>query len=533
MKTFTTAIDYVNAAPHLGHAYEKIATDVLARFWRLKGEPVFFLTGTDEHGTKVEKSSAARNITPKVFTDEISTQFRAAWQSLDIAYDRFIRTTDPEHATVVKEIWRRMHAKGDLYKASYEGLYCPGCETFLNERDLDPQADEPQCKLHPKTAIDRVAEENWFFKLSAYKQRLLDYFEAHPDFVLPAFRRAEALKMLEELVDISVSRSTRAVTWGIQVPDDENQVIYVWIDALSNYLTGTGFMQDDAQFSQQWPATSHIIGKDILRFHAIYWPAMLMSADLPLPGNVFAHGFITVNAEKISKSSGNTLAPQDLMDRFALPNADAVRYYLMASTPFGQDGNFAEEEFKLKINADLANNLGNLLNRTVSMLGKYFGGQVPQVAVEPLGSADWVTRAGDAYARMAFHEACEIILGQVDAANKLINDAEPWTLYKGLQAGDEASAARLQAVMTTVATTLAQAAIALSPVTPRLSQGIWQQLGLSRHWPFSAAATWPKLENACDKGSNWFMQQSVTVDPQGPLLPRLDSELLGAAGKKN
>ncbi|MEB3206554.1 MAG: methionine--tRNA ligase [Vampirovibrionales bacterium] len=536
----TTAIDYVNAAPHIGHAYEKIAADVLTRFYRLNQRSVFFLTGSDEHGTKVAKTASEKGMTPKAYADELSQQFKTAWKQLDIAYDRYIRTTDYDHSLVVAEIWRRMLAKGDLYKASYEGLYCAGCETFLNERDLDGQGF---CRLHPNLAIERVAEENWFFRLSAYRDKLKAHFEANPGFIQPVTRQAEVFNWLEDLCDISVSRSRRSVSWGLPVPDDPDQVIYVWIDALSNYLSGAKFIipscsetasESDSQvpsseFYKIWPATWHIIGKDILRFHALYWPAMLMSAEIPLPEALFAHGFITVNAEKISKSTGNVVAPKDLLDRFDLPNPDPLRYYLMAATPFGQDGNFGEEEFKLKINADLANNFGNLLNRTVSMLVKYFGGQIPVDIDEliPLGKPDWLQAVHEAYQRLAFHEVCDGVIAHIDAANKLINDQAPWALFK---AADADSLYQLKRVMVTVAHALAQSAVALSAITPNLSLGVWQQLGLHHRLPFEQIS-WQDLTRLATMFSS-SDATALKVQPGGPLLPRLDSELVGASVKK-
>ncbi|MBY0403284.1 MAG: class I tRNA ligase family protein, partial [Cyanobacteria bacterium] len=383
----TTAIDYVNAAPHLGHAYEKIASDVLARFYRLTGKSVFFLTGTDEHGSKVEKTARSKGMEPKAYTDLISEHFKTAWADLNLTYDRFIRTTDPEHYEVVKQIWETLQAQGDIYKAPYTGLYCSGCENFVTQRDLTETGECPHHLVKPEP----IEEENYFFRLTQYKQAIQEHIAQNPEFIRPHYRRDEVLRLLDDLEDISVSRSIHSVTWGIPVPGDDSQRIYVWIDALSNYLTGCGYLQNAEQFSQLWPADVHMIGKDILRFHAIYWPAMLMAAKLPLPGCVFAHGFITFNDSKISKSTGNIVSPSALVERFELSNTDPIRYYLMTCSTFGQDGNFTEEEFKNKINADLANNLGNLLNRTLNMTLKYFEGQVPQSQLSE-GSHQFLTQ---------------------------------------------------------------------------------------------------------------------------------------------
>lgn len=515
----TTAIDYVNAPPHLGHAYEKIAADVIVRFQRLRGKEVFFLTGTDEHGIKIEKTAQGHGVAPKAYADEIVETFKAAWDFLDVRYNRFIRTTDADHYAVVAHLWRTLLAKGDIYKASYTGQYCTGCETFLTQRDL---TDEGLCRNHQRPP-EPVAEENYFFKLSQYKEALRKHLEAHPDFVQPDFRREEVLHMLDELEDISVSRSVKSVTWGIPVPDDPGQVIYVWIDALSNYITGIGFQHDDTQFQKFWPADVHVIGKDILRFHAIYWPAMLLSAGVALPKTVFAHGFITLNDAKISKSLGNVVSPQSLAQHFELTSPDPIRYYLMTTTPFGQDGNFSMEDFKLKVNADLANNLGNLLNRALSMTEKYFDGQVPAVS-----AADWeksllladterfAEAVAEAYEHFAFHTAADFVIGRADAANKLINESEPWNLFKS---GDLGQLAR---VMVSVLEALRQVAIALYPITPTLAQGIWEQLGCSG---LVSEVDWDAITEAP-------LPAGQQTQLAGPLLPRLESEIVGAAGKK-
>jgi methionyl-tRNA synthetase len=514
--TITTAIDYVNAAPHLGHAYEKIATDVMARFQRLLGKEVFFLTGTDEHGTKVEKTAQSRGVTPKQHTDELVEEFKRAWQYLNLTYDRFIRTTDADHYAVVDTLWRTMAAKGDIEKRAYTGLYCSGCEKFVTERDLNEAGECPNHQRKPEP----VQEENYFFKLSNYKQALLEHLRQHPEFVLPDFRRAEVLQMLEELEDISVSRHKDSVSWGIPVPDDPDQVIYVWIDALSNYITGVGYKHDDALFHKFWPADVHMIGKDILRFHAIYWPAMLMSANLPLPKQIFAHGFININDAKISKSVGNVVSPFTLRDRFDLPNPDPIRYYLMTVATFGQDGSFTEEDFKLKVNADLANNLGNLLNRTLNMTNKYFDGQVPQSQYAKPGvlHTAGVADVRQAYENYDFQKAAELILQLVDWANKQINDQEPWTLFK------EGKTQELADLMYTVLETLRQVAILLSPITPVLSDEIWTQLGYQA--PLSNLdPRWEDIGASC-------IPAGQRVQLKGPILPRLDSELAGATKKK-
>jgi methionyl-tRNA synthetase len=527
----TTAIDYVNAPPHLGHAYEKMACDTLARFYKLAGIPTFFLTGTDEHGIKIQKNAHQQGLSPQAFTDAMANHFKTCWHTCHVAYDDFVRTTQARHHHTVNELWQRLVAKGTIVKASYKARYCQGCEAFKTERELD---ENGQCPIH-LTTPDWVEEENYFFKLSQYKEALLAHYHANPTFVWPTHRQAEVLNMLEELEDISVSRSKQAVSWGIPVPNDPDQVIYVWIDALSNYLTGLGYASpaaDDPKglYATYWttrtgdPNAVHVIGKDILRFHAIYWPAMLLAADLPLPKQIVAHGFINLNDRKMGKSTGNTLAPQDVLQHFNLPTADALRYYLLAQTPFGNDGNFTLDEMKLRINADLANNLGNLLNRTLAMVKKYHQGCVPAVQAPPdealqalLSPSPEVWQAmAEAYRGYGFHTVAELALARVDEANKLINEREPWTLYKNEQL------AELATLMRALLEVLAQTAVVLSPIMPNLTLALWHQLGLSDEaW---AAVSWETLG-----ASPW--QGGEPTSPTGPLLPRLDDDLVGAQGK--
>jgi methionyl-tRNA synthetase len=512
----TTAIDYVNAAPHLGHAYEKIASDVLVRFYRLQGRAVYFLTGTDEHGSKVEKTATTKGMAPKAYTDLISESFKTTWAELNISYDRFIRTTDEDHYDVVKHLWEVLAAQDDIYKASYTGLYCSGCENFVTQRDLTETGECPNHLVKPEP----VEEENYFFRLTRYRDAIREHIEANPGFIQPEFRKEEVLKLLADVEDISVSRSIHSVTWGIPVPGDDSQRIYVWIDALSNYLTGCGYRHDDALFADTWPADCHMIGKDILRFHAIYWPAMLMAAKLPLPKSIFAHGFITFNDSKISKSTGNIVSPASLVERFELPNTDPIRYYLMSCTTFGQDGNFTEEDFKNRVNADLANNLGNLLNRTLNMTQKYFDGQVPtpRPAAVTMSAEDQVLLAemAQAYQALSFHTVVDKALQWVDASNKQINEGEPWNLYKNGEL--EALADLLYQVLETVR----RVALVLSPIIPVLSQEIWQQLGYTASM---AEARWDDVVNTP-------LPAGQTLQLRGPILPRLDSEIVGAGKKK-
>jgi methionyl-tRNA synthetase len=522
----TTAIDYVNGVPHLGHAYEKMATDAITRAYKAMGTATYFLTGTDEHGLKVEQNAAKHNQAPKAFVDELSQEFVKLWAHCDVAYDRFIRTTEEQHYALVAWMWQRMAEKGDIYKASYEGKYCTGCEAFLNERDMD---DAGNCLVHQRPP-EIVMEENYFFRLSHYKERLKQYFEENPEFVLPAFRKNEVLNMLEDLQDISVSRNKNSVSWGIPVPGDDSQVIYVWIDALSNYLTGLNFQSDeDALFHKFWqtpegqPNAIHIIGKDILRFHAIYWPAMLMSVELPLPKTIFAHGFITMGEAKLSKSSGNVLSPKEITTEYNLPNADAVRYYLLTCTPFGQDGNFTAEEFKLKVNADLANNLGNLLNRSLSMLKKYCNGVLP---VTPVVGDDTLLNSmieteclradvEEAYRAFDFQKVAALLLERVDIGNRAINDLEPWTLFK------EERYTELHALLAAILESLRIVALLFQPLLPNLSLDVLRQLGFTQAAPLPFEAL-----------NTLTFQANHTTEPTGPILPRLDSELVGSDKKR-
>ncbi len=577
----TTAIDYVNAAPHLGHAYEKIATDVIARFYRLQGRPVRFLTGTDEHGTKVAKTAESKGLDPKVYTDRMSEQFKDTWTCLNLTYDRFIRTTDPDHYEVVASLWKTMQAKEDIYKASYTGQYCPGCENFLLERDIN---EAGECQIHLKKP-DAVEEENYFFKLSHYKDDLRTLLKSE-GFIKPEFRKTEILNMLEELEDISVSRPTDSVSWGIPVPGDPGQTIYVWVDALSNYITGAGYQHDDSLFQTFWPADCHMIGKDILRFHALYWPAMLMSAGVELPKSVYAHGFINLNDAKISKSIGNVVSPQDLVNRFELQNADPIRYYLMTVTTFGQDGNFTEDDFKSRVNADLANNLGNLVNRSLNMTQKYFDGLVPVLAGVDSGTLyqpdptylaemtayytglsdgheekkKWkdgyvfpsaeseprflnaLFRNSDGYLPsqpldqllddVRFKYQCfdfefalfTTFFHLINPVNQFIDAMAPWTLAK------EGDTEKLARVLYSVLERIRQVAILIYPVTPLLAQNIFEQLG----YTVSEKNKELTLNGQPLQWDNLYepLPFGQAIHLTGPLLPRLDSEIVGASGKK-
>ncbi len=474
MKKFylTTAIDYVNGKAHIGHAYEKILTDVIARHYKKCADKLFFLTGTDEHGIKIQKTSAEKGITPKELCDENANSFKETWKSLDINYNKFIRTTDDYHEKTVQLIFKKLVEKGDIYKNSYTGLYCQGCECFLSEKDL---TEDGLCPDHLKKP-EEVSEENYFFRLTKYKDAIIKHIKENPDFIVPSFRASEVLNQLEDIQDISVSRSISNVNWGIPVLDDNEQVIYVWIDALSNYITGIGYNPEGSSedFNEYWPADLHVIGKDILKFHSIYWIAILMALDLPLPKQILAHGWITIDETKMSKSLGNVIAPTDILNNFELQNADALRYYMATAAPLGKDGNYSDVDFKEKVNAHLANSMGNLLNRTLSMLVKYFDGEIKP---EFKSNEEILNIAKNTIDRVKYHfdkyetqEAGQAIMTLVDATNKFVTDNAPWTLTK------EEKMAECGSVLRTVLDVMCVVAYLIEPFCPNIAKSMAEQL---------------------------------------------------------
>lgn len=428
----TTAIDYVNGAPHIGHAYEKIIADIIFRHYSQRCDNTYMLTGTDEHGIKIQKTAASRGISPKQLCDENSQKFKDTWKVLDFEYSKFIRTTDEEHTKVVQHIFKKLVEQGDIYKNKYTGLYCSGCEAFVSEKDL---TEDGLCPDHLKKP-DVVSEENYFFKLTKYKDAIAKHIKQNPDFIVPAFRANEVLNQLENIEDISVSRAKTNVEWSIDAPDDSEQGIYVWIDALSNYITAIGYDTDggNPKFKELWPADVHVIGKDILKFHSIYWIAILMALNLPLPKHIYAHGWITIDETKMSKSLGNVISPADILKNFEQDQPDALRYYMATSAPCGKDGNYSDQDFKEKVNAHLANSMGNLLNRTLSMLVKYFDGEVKQ---EFKIETELKTKALNIVKDVMHHfdyfeiqEAAQKIMELVDETNKYVTNSEPWSLAK-------------------------------------------------------------------------------------------------------
>lgn len=465
----TTAIDYVNGAPHIGHAYEKILTDVIARHFRQRCDDVYFLTGVDEHGIKIQKTASAQEIEPQELCDINTEKFKETWKLLEISYDKLIRTTDEEHKKIVKQIFKKLVENNDVYKHSYEGLYCSGCECFLNSKDLDEDGNCPDHKKKPEL----VSEENYFFRLTKYKDAIIKHIKENPDFIQPAFRASEVLNVLENIEDISVSRSKKNVTWGIEVDGDDEQVIYVWIDALSNYITALGYPEGE-NFKKYWAADVQVIGKDILKFHAIYWIALLMALKIDLPKTILAHGWITIDKDKMSKSLGNVISPQNILEAYNLTQADAFRYYMATAAPLGKDGNYSDEDFKEKVNANLANNIGNLLNRTLNMLIKYFDGEIkPEFKVnedlkrEAQKTVEKVKSAFDCYdAALASNAITEL----ADLTNKYVNDTAPWTLAK------EGKMNECGSVLLSVLEVMNYIAVLIQPFCPNIARAIASQL---------------------------------------------------------
>jgi len=521
----TTAIDYVNGKPHIGHAYEKIMTDVIARHARQRYDDVWFLTGTDEHGIKIQKTAAAQGCKPIEICDENANSFAKTWDSLDISYSDFIRTTQERHKKVVQKIFKKLVDKGDIYKHSYTGLYCAGCESFLSPREL---TEDGCCPIHGK-APEKVVEENYFFRLTKYKDKIIQHIKTHPDFILPQFRANEVLNQLENIEDISVSRSVESVTWGIPVLDDDSQVIYVWIDALSNYITAIGYDTDapDEKFKKYWGADLHVIGKDILKFHSIYWIAILMALDIELPKTIFAHGWITIDQAKMSKSIGNVISPQMILDGFNLSSPDALRYFMMVTAAYGKDGNYSDEDFKDRVNADLANNIGNLLNRTLNMLLKYFDGEIKE---EFITSADnelakaaleTVEKVKKNFDKMEVAEAAGEIINLADITNKYVNDRAPWTLAKN---GETVECAK---ILYNVLETMKYIAVLLYPYCPNISSDIWSQLGKT------SDISKVKLDEP--EFLNWGSIKTGTLttsDKVKPVFLRLESDIAGQDKKK-
>jgi len=509
----TTPIYYPSADLHIGHAYTTVAADALARFHRLKGDDVLFATGTDEHGQKIQRAAAAAGVTPQGFVDDVVARIRSLWDLLRISHDDFIRTTEPRHRRVVQTVFSRLHEQGDIYKSEYEGHYCTHCEAFWLERQV-VEGDCPDCGR----PVELLREESYFLRLSRYADRLLQHIEAHPEFIQPVSRRNEMISFINQgLEDLCVSRTT--FDWGINVPFDPEHVVYVWIDALTNYITAAGYLSDEARFERYWPAEVHLVGKEIVRFHTIIWPVVLMALGLPLPRRVFGHGWLVLEGGKISKSRGNVVDPVVLVDKYGV---DAVRYYLLREVSFGADGFYSEEALVQRINSDLANDLGNLLYRTLSMLGRFCGCEWP-AAGDPEAVDEDVRRlalgVGPRVAlqleRLELSDALATIWELVRRCNKYIDETAPWSLAR-----DDPQRPRLGRVMSTLADSLRIVAVCLAPFLPDTALAIWQQLGLddgptSTGW--QAAGDWDAVPSG------------TRAHPGPPLFPRLDpAEVLDA-----
>ena len=468
----TTAIDYVNNVPHLGTAYEKIAADALARYKRMAGFDTRFLMGNDEHSTNVEKAAREQGLSPKDYCDRMETIFRDVWKRLDISYDDFIRTTEPRHARSVQALFEKIAARGDIYKGKYEGYYCVGCERFYPEKDLV----DGKCPIH-KTEPKWLSEDNYFFKLSAYAPRLLEHYRSSPEFLVPEIRRNEIVNVIEGgLEDISVSRSSSS--WGIPFPKDPSHTVYVWFDALINYISGVGYPEPNGLFERYWPADLHVIGKDITRFHCIIWPAMLMSAGVPLPRQVLGHGWVHFQGERLSKSLGNIVNPLEIADRWG---ADALRYYVLKEVPLYRDGDFTWDLFIQRYNSDLANDWGNLFTRTVSMVHRYRAGKLTFAeAGDELGPV--LTKAladfGDGFERYAVEDGIEAAWTIIRRANRLVEERAPWNLAK-----DPTRAEELDRLLGSLAVALQHTALLLYPIMPTKAAQVWETLRLTPALP--------------------------------------------------
>lgn len=510
-KTFalTTPLYYVNDLPHIGSAYTTMAADAIARFQRSLGHEVLFVTGTDEHGQKIERTAAAKGLEPQAFCDEIVPHFQKLWDVLDIQYDSFSRTSAERHHAIVNQFFARVWEKGDIYMGQQKGWYCVSCEEFKEERELLPGN---RCAIHPTKEVEWRDEENYFFRLSKYQDDLLKLYQEHPEFIQPVSRRNEVLNFVKQgLQDFSITRVN--LSCGFPMPTDPKHTLYVWFDALLAYITGmlTADQEPtlDAAIAKWYPFDLHLIGKDILRFHAVYWPAMLISAELPLPKRVFGHGFLTKDGQKMGKTSGNTIDPIDLVQRYS---PDAVRYYFLKEIEFGKDGDFNEVRFINVLNADLANDLGNLLNRTINMVKKYCGGLIPAISSNDIPDANPLktlgTRLGseveNAYNNLAFNRACDEVMALVRACNKYIDEQAPWTLYK------QGNRLVVEQILYAVLESVRLAAYLLAPIIPNISNEVYAQLGLTTDFndknifssaPFAIHSQWGLLSNAQTLGT--------------------------------
>jgi methionyl-tRNA synthetase len=493
----TTPIYYVNDAPHIGHAYTTVTADAIARWHRLLGEDVHFLTGTDEHGLKVQRAAEEHGVAPNDWADQTSQRFREAWELLDISYDDFIRTTEPRHYRAVQELLQTIYDNGHIELGTYEGLYCVACEAYYTEADLV----DGNCPIHGRP-VEHVREENYFFKLSRFEQPLLDWYAAHPGFVQPEGKRNEALGFIRQgLQDFSISRTS--ISWGVPIPWDASHVTYVWVDALINYATAVGYGTDPERFATWWPSVHHLIGKDILRFHCVYWPAMLLAAGLDLPRQISVHGFLLVGGEKMSKTRLNQIAPADLVEDFGV---DGFRHHFLRDTPFGPDGDFSYEAMVARYNSDLANNLGNLLSRVATVVGSKCGGTGPAPRADsPLASvaSEAYEATAKAWAAVQPSVALDATWRLIRETNALLEANEPWKAEPGPDVdavlGDALEALRIVAILA-------------SPAVPRTSEEVWRRIGLD------GTAAGQRLPEAAAWGA---YPGGLAVEKGAPLFPRI------------
>jgi len=501
----TTPIYYPSDKLHIGHSYCTVAADTIARYKRAQGYDVMFLTGTDEHGQKIQRIAEERGVSPQEYVDNIVSGIKDLWKLMDISNDKFIRTTDEMHVKAVQKIFNTLYEKGDIYKSEYEGWYCTPCESFWTEHQL-VDGKCPDCGR----SVEKTKEESYFFRLSKYQDRLIDLIKNNPDFLQPAIRQNEMLNnfLIPGLEDLCVSRTS--FDWGIPVEFDPKHVVYVWLDALTNYINALGaFSDDDADFKKYWPADVHLVGKEIVRFHSIIWPAMLMALDLPLPKQVYGHGWLLLDGGKMSKSKGNVVDPVKLVEKYGV---DAIRYFLMREMPFGADGVFNNEALINRINSDLANDLGNLVSRTVSMVEKYFGGTCRNMNVADTMDSELITLAKETPAKVEalmdsyqFSSALAEIWKLISRTNKYIDETTPWTLAK-----DESKKDRLETVMYNLCEAIRIASELISPVMTRTTPAILAQIGAK--------------ESGWNCAKVWGLQDSFTVTKGSVLFPRIDVE---------
>lgn len=512
----TTPIYYPSDNLHIGHAYTTVAADALARYNRFRGKDVWFLTGSDEHGQKIERKAKEKGMEPLAYVDGIVANFKKLWESLDISYDDFIRTSEDRHKEAVQKIFKRIYDKGDIYKSTYEGLYCTPCETFWNERQLEEKSC-PDCGRE----VELLQEESYFFKMSKYQDRLLEYIEQNPSFIQPVTRRNEMISFIKNgLEDLCVSRTT--FDWGIPVPINENHVIYVWFDALTNYISALGYDTDNPNFEKYWPCDVHLVGKDIVRFHTIIWPIILMAAEIELPKQVFGHGWLLLDEGKMSKSKGNVVEPMELIDKYGM---DSIRYFLLRDMPFGQDGYYSEEALAMRINTDLANDFGNLLSRTTAMINKFCDGVIPKPGPEEDLDRELVNVKNDVVAnteqlmeKLELSNALTEIWKLINRSNKYIDETSPWALAK-----DEAQRDRLGTVLYNLAESLRVATVMITPFMPGVPEKVWEQLGIVED---RAAHTWDSI-------TTWGETPAgIKINRGEPIFPRIDLATLSDDSKE-